>query len=324
MTRRKFIVYRKAEALAFWIHWIRFLLFLENNLILGTELPNDVSKLTELTKLSVSGNRFGGDLPNGISGLIGLTKLDMGGHSLTGPLPLTMSLLTNMLVLDMHGNGLDGLPTGWKLPNAVKVNLYDNLLGGAIPAAFTDMTDLEELNLFNNSLTSGLGNLPWGTQLTQVVAYDNALADATDALAVAGAVNLVTLNLRENALTGSLPPQWTDLTEIRSLDMGFNNIGGQLPAAWSGLTTLELLKLGDNSITGGLPLQFSTLTDLKVFDVSANILTGTLSPQFSTLAFNGGGIFQFSVYQNDLTGTLPVFLKDVPSRDVCTLPRPVC
>jgi len=47
---------------------------------------------------------------------------------------------------------------------------------------------------------------------------------------------LLTMDLSNNNLTGTLPSSWSTLTKLTSLKLGNNNIAGEIPASWSSLS----------------------------------------------------------------------------------------
>lgn len=55
-------------------------------------------------------------------------------------------------------------------------------------------------------------------------------------------------NLAQNALTGPLPPQWSSLSSLASLDASSNYLSGPLPDAWRGMDSLQELHLANNNL----------------------------------------------------------------------------
>jgi hypothetical protein len=71
---------------------------------------------------------------------------------------------------------------------------------------------------------------------------------------------------------GVLPPEWGNMTRLRSLSLNFSAAARQattpavsLPTNWSGLASLERLSLSNWVITGSPPSTWSSLTSLKEF-----------------------------------------------------------
>jgi Leucine rich repeat/Leucine Rich repeats (2 copies) len=81
-------------------------------------------------------------------------------------------------------------------------------------------------------------------------------------------VDVRTLNLSHNALSGALPAEIRQLTHLEYLDLSHNQFTG-VPAEIGQLTELRYLNLSHNQITG-LPYEIGNLKKLETLD-----LTGT-------------------------------------------------
>ena len=135
-----------------------------------TELPKEMEKLTQLTKLSLLGNRS-----------TDVTSLEK---------------LTQLTNLSLDGNKLIELPNGLeKLTQLTWLSLDDNLLTDV--EGLENLTQLEYLGLGGNRLSDmeGLENL---TQLTKLSLKRNEL---TDVKGLEKLAKLTTLDLRLNQLT---------------------------------------------------------------------------------------------------------------------------
>ena len=66
-------------------------------------------------------------------------------------------------------------------------------------------------------------------------------------------------------MTGQIPPELGDLTNLTDLFLGFNNLTGQIPPELGDLTNLEWLDLGFNNLTGQIPLELANLMNLEYF-----------------------------------------------------------
>ncbi len=121
---------------------------------------------------------------------------------------------------------------------------------------------------------------------------------------------VVQISLRDNNLTGTLPPEIGDLTAIRFLLLGpdqppfSNQIGGSIPAEIGNLTNLVRLNLQFNAFTGTLPTELSNLVNLVRLELSANQLSGTLPSFLGSLS----ELQHLSLGVNQFTGNLPVEL----------------
>ena len=71
------------------------------------------------------------------------------------------------------------------------------------------------------------------------------------------------LELDGNGLSGTLPPELGNLTNLRELDLYDNELSGSLPESLGNLTNLYLLQLGRNQLSGVLPW-LGNLTNLTL------------------------------------------------------------
>ena len=84
------------------------------------------------------------------------------------------------------------------------------------------------------------------------------------------------LRLRENRLSGSLPSELGNLTNLQRLDLYNNALSGALPSSLGNLTNLTYLNLGDNALSGDLPRSLGNLTNLQQLGLFDNRLSGEL------------------------------------------------
>ncbi|MBD8528246.1 leucine-rich repeat domain-containing protein [Pseudomarimonas arenosa] len=253
-------------------------LFLGGNRFSG-QIPATFGNLTQLEVLNLfsdgfdAGERLSGPLPD-LSGLTRLQRLDLRSNDIEGPLPGYLDQMPDLEQLHLDGNSFSGsLPANIGLLSKLQsLDLAGNQLSGAIPASLGNLAMLEELELsfndFSSTLPTSLGNL-----------------SALRKLRIAGAP--VGLLADRQAITGPIPHQLANLSQLEELNLGFNQLSGRLPACLGNLPALTVLNLQANDIEGPVPDAF-TLLDLDVFYVGANLLesdTGqqlVLSPSVQT------------------------------------------
>ena len=69
------------------------------------------------------------------------------------------------------------------------------------------------------------------------------------------------LDLQNNNLTGSIPPEMGNLPMLQSLDLRNNNLGGPIPPELANASNLERLFLAPNNFTGCIPRQLVRLDE---------------------------------------------------------------
>lgn len=108
---------------------------------------------------------------------------------------------------------------------------------------------------------------------------------------------LTALNLRQNELSGPIPPL-AAMKELVSLDLGSNTFSGPIPSL-AGLGKLETFEVQGGELTGGTPA-LTGLAKLRVFNVSGNRLDGQIGPMAGAAALE-----EFNANINQLTGAIP-------------------
>ncbi|KAL6897986.1 hypothetical protein ACP4OV_006582 [Aristida adscensionis] len=106
-------------------------------------------------------------------------------------------------------------------------------------------------------------------------------------LALFNLTELVTLDLSNNNLSGSIPPEVGNLTKLETCcsTRHFNNnhLGGLFPPESSQLRNLQSLWMFDNYIEGPVPQFIENLTNLKNLRIYGMKLQGPIPKKFSNL-----------------------------------------
>ena len=75
-------------------------------------------------------------------------------------------------------------------------------------------------------------------------------------------------------VTGTLPPELSQLSELRAITVAANYLSGSIPPELGELSQLFRLDLGSNFLTGSIPPELRGLTMLEELILSNNFLTG--------------------------------------------------
>ena len=113
--------------------------------------------------------------------------------------------------------------------------------------------------------------------------------------------NLGWLFLGGNRLTGPIPAQLAQLTKLTNLGLSGNRLTGPIPIQLAQLTNLGWLNLGGNRLTGPIPIQLAQLTNLRGLDLNGNRLTGPIPTQLAQLT----NLTELYLSNNRLTGPIP-------------------
>ena len=113
--------------------------------------------------------------------------------------------------------------------------------------------------------------------------------------------SVIGLRLVENQLTGPIPQELGNLSELLQLDLGRNQLTGPIPPELARLTNLALLNLGGNQLTGPIPPELGSLSNLGVLHLGGNQLTGPIPPELGSLT----NLWRLGLGSNRLTGPIP-------------------
>ena len=122
-----------------------------------------------------------------------------------------------------------------------------------------------------------------------------------DGVATNSAGFVTELSLPNNNLSGRLPPELADLTQLRRLVLNDNLLTGPIPPELGGLAELTVLDLGDNSVSGTLPSELADLAQLRRLVLHRNDLTGPIPPGLGRLS----QLTMLDLRSNGLNGAIP-------------------
>ncbi|KAK1355860.1 hypothetical protein POM88_049116 [Heracleum sosnowskyi] len=266
------------------LHNLKFL-SIKGNFFEGSFPPN-IFKLSKLTDLDLSYNKFSGSIPSDIKMLLDLESLYLDGNSFEGSFPPNILKLSKLRFLDLSSNNFSGsIPNDIKmLRNLIQLWLHSNSFEGAIPSSISLLGELRYLNLghnhLNSSIPSDIGNL----ELQYLNLSSNQFTGPLPKI-ISNLTNLLVLGLNDNKFSGNIPSNFLkDTTFIDTIDFSNNNLSGNIPKEFSVHWNLECINLSGNCFTGEIPATICNATSLQILDLSNNGFSGALPHCLGNLA----------------------------------------
>jgi hypothetical protein len=113
-------------------------------------------------------------------------------------------------------------------------------------------------------------------------------------------VTVKVINLSNNNLSGTLPANLGNLTNLISLTVN-GAVGGSLPASMVSLLKLQVLSVSESNLEGSIPAWLGSMPVLNVLELSRNRLSGTIPPGLG----NCKSLSSFSISLNAVVGPIP-------------------
>ena len=171
--------------------------------------------------------------------------------------------------------------------------LYD-ATGGASWTDDTNWKTSAPLGEWHGVTTDASGRVTW------LSLPDNGLTGAIPG-ELGNLTNLEVLQLSFNGLTGAIPARLANLAQLRGLFLRANQLTGPITDDLGGLANLERLILGENALNGPVPAWLGSLIHLEELALWENDLSGPIPSELGNLA----NLQYLSLSWNPLTGTLP-------------------
>ena len=118
--------------------------------------------------------------------------------------------------------------------------------------------------------------------------------------------NLAWLLLYGNQLTGQIPPELGQLTQLLRMDIDQNRLSGEIPAELGALPNLLELWLDDNLLTGSIPPALGGMSRIRHLSLTGNALRGPVPSEFGALS----NLQSFWASANNLSGCVVPSLED--------------
>ncbi|KAL2467552.1 leucine-rich repeat transmembrane protein kinase family protein [Forsythia ovata] len=299
------------------------------NQFTGT-IPSKIIKYGNLGLIDLSVNNLSGRIPDEFGGLSKLKILILSLNNLSGGIPKSLSNITTLLRFAANQNNFsETIPAG--ITSYLRsLDLSYNKLSGTIPSDLLSGTNLQSIDLSYNKLEGSIpanistrlfrlrlgrnslnGTLPGEsmrslTELTYLELDNNSLIGSIPP-EIGMCTNLALLNLAQNRLSGPLPPSLGNLINLQVLNLQSNNFVGEIPIQITMLHRLQRVKISWNSLNGSIPDSISNLQNLTNLDLQGNSLRGSIPNSIGTL----NNLLELQLGKNQLSGHIPAMPQNL-------------
>ncbi|CAL0315041.1 unnamed protein product [Lupinus luteus] len=226
-----------------------------------------LSKLQSVSVIRLNGNNMSSPVPKSFANFSKLTVLQLSNCRLTGVFPNDIFQVPTLKLPDPVSN----------LKHLSTLDLSNCQFNGTLPTSLSELTQLVHLDLSINNFNGSLPCFNMSKNLNYLSIFYNDLTGVVSSTHWEGLVNLLSINLGDNFLSGSVPSSLFTLPSLQELTLSHNLFLGlleQFPNATS--SALRLIDLSLNKLQGPIPVSLFDLTRLEFLQLSSNQFNGTM------------------------------------------------
>ena len=125
---------------------------------------------------------------------------------------------------------------------------------------------------------------------------------------------MIAIILADMGLSASIPPEFAELSSLKSLRLEKNKVWGSIPSEFGhNLKSLESVDLSLNLLTGTLPQHTFASTNLRVLHLGGNNFHGSIP---SSIVPKGNFLEDLSLKNNRISGTIPSSIASYSNLDI--------
>ncbi|XP_052620601.1 receptor-like protein EIX2 [Lactuca sativa] len=242
-------------------------------------IPPSVGSLIQLQVLYLYKNNFSGELPLSLKNCTGLISLNLGANKFSGNVPVWIGEnLSGLYVVILKSNNFIGtIPLQLcQLGNLQIVDLSMNNLHGTIPSCLSNLTSMVHQGgvLQDVYFQTSINNIVYASGIYVDHAMIQWQGGEHEFLSTLKLVK--SIDLSSNNLTGQIPYQITNLSDLIALNFSMNALSGEIPQHIGEMKKLLTVDLSRNNLSGRIPSSMSQMSLLNDLDLSFNNLSGRI------------------------------------------------
>ncbi|TYJ51002.1 hypothetical protein E1A91_A01G248700v1 [Gossypium mustelinum] len=251
---------------------------LDNN-NLSASVPQFFTEFENLTSLRLTATGLRGRVPEDIFQIRTLQILDLSTNKLLeGSFP-NFPLNASLQTLTLSGTNFRGqVPESiGNLEQLTRIELVGCNFSEAIPKTMKNLTQLVYLDFSFNHFSGPIPPFSSSRNLTQLSLAHNQLKGTIDSTNWSGLSKLVSIDLQNNMLSGTIPPNLFCIPSLRRLFLSQNQFKGNLGDLHCRASSLlDTFDLSSNKLQGQFPMSVFELRGLKFLSLSSNNFSGLI------------------------------------------------
>ncbi|XP_025888323.1 cuscuta receptor 1-like isoform X2 [Solanum lycopersicum] len=246
---------------------------------LGGELGHVLFNFSSLITLDLRRNNFAGNISHAIGSLTNLNYLLLSHNQLEGQIPTQICMLNDLSIIDLSFNMLYG-PLPPCLGYLTRTKKDAEISWTYYPATSTRSWLSFEIWMRSKRHYHDSHGLPSDLFLMDVETQVQ-FSTKRNSYTYKGSIlkYMSGIDLSSNRLTGEIPVELGNMSNIHALNLSHNHLNGRIPNTFSNLQEIESLDLSCNRLNGSIPVGLLELNSLAVFSVAYNNLSGAV-PDF--------------------------------------------
>ncbi|KAG4216232.1 hypothetical protein ERO13_A01G228200v2, partial [Gossypium hirsutum] len=251
---------------------------LDNN-NLSASVPQFFTEFENLTSLRLTATGLRGRVPEDIFQIRTLQILDLSTNKLLEGSFQNFPLNASLQTLTLSGTNFRGqVPESiGNLEQLTRIELVGCNFSGAIPKTMKNLTQLVYLDFSFNHFSGPIPPFSSSRNLTQLSLAHNQLKGTIDSTNWSGLSKLVSIDLQNNMLSGTIPPNLFCIPSLRRLFLSQNQFKGNLGDLHCRASSLlDTFDLSSNKLQGQFPMSVFELRGLKFLSLSSNNFSGLI------------------------------------------------